>query len=172
MNGWLEAILLAAFVAGLMGGAHCAAMCAASSAPCPAACRWAMQAYSGVMRWLITAGGIFSYAVAGALAGALGQADSHCAAGRWRSRCSCSLPGDAVADGAVCGRRHAGRARSRSCRQRRVAPHSTLFRWFLPARFVPRALGWRGMGWLRSGMVYAVLLTAMATADARRRRCG
>lgn len=27
MTGWLEALLRAAFIAGLMGGAHCAAMC-------------------------------------------------------------------------------------------------------------------------------------------------
>jgi len=170
MNGWLEAILLAAFVAGLMGGAHCAAMCGGIvgivSTPRAASDRVIRQwryalAYNG--------GRIFSYAVAGALAGALGQGGLALRGGPLAQQVLLFIAGATLLMLALYmagvtpiarGLEAAG-----SIVWRRIQPYS---RWFLPADSVPRALGLGAVwGWLPCGMVYAVLLTAMATADVR-----
>jgi sulfite exporter TauE/SafE len=167
MNGWLEAMIVAAFAAGALGGVHCAAMCgglvgmACRASGDGAAPRWRYAlAYNG--------GRILSYAVAGAIAGALGQA-------------GLLVRGDALAQklflviaslalvvlalhlaGFASVTRAAEAAGSLVWRQ--VKPFSG---WFLPVNSAPRAFG-LGMvwGWLPCGMVYAALLPALATGNA------
>jgi len=169
MNGWLEAILLAAFVAGLMGGAHCAAMCGGIVG---AVCKPSTDGNAGG-QWrhalAYNGGRIVSYAVAGALAGALGQGGLALRGGPLAQQMLLFIAGAtlllmALYVGGVTpvarGLEAAG-----SVVWRRIQPYS---RWFLPVDSVPRALGLGAVwGWLPCGMVYAVLLTAMATADAR-----
>lgn len=169
MNGWLELVVSSAFLAGLMGGAHCAAMCGgivglvsrphAGSEHTKRQWRHAL-AYNG--------GRIFSYAVAGALAGALGQGGLWLRGGPLAQHVMMFFAGAmllllalyvAGVTPVVRGIEAAG-----AVVWRRVQPYS---RWFLPADTVPRALGLGAVwGWLPCGMVYALLLTAMATADA------
>lgn len=169
MNGWLELIVSAAFAAGLMGGVHCAAMCGGiasmSCAPRPnsgaAVFNWRFAlAYNG--------GRISSYAAAGALAGALGQAGLMLRGGVFMQQAMLFAAGVVLlimalviagATPLVRGLEAGG-----SLIWRRIQPYS---RWFLPVNSASRALGlgvvW---GWLPCGMVYAVLLTALTTADA------
>lgn len=170
MNGWLEAILLAAFAAGLMGGAHCAAMCGGIvGAVCgpradggTVAGQWRHAlAYNG--------GRIFSYAVAGALAGALGQGGLALRGGPLAQQTLLFMAGAVLLIMALylAGVTPIARGLEAvgSIAWRRIQPYS---RWFLPVDSVPRALGLGAVwGWLPCGMVYAVLLTAMATADVR-----
>jgi sulfite exporter TauE/SafE len=75
MTGWLETVVLAAFVAGLMGGLHCAAMC--GGIVCllngqPQGLRRAPSRLQSALAY--NAGRIMSYTFAGALAGSAGQA--------------------------------------------------------------------------------------------------
>ncbi|OGA45046.1 MAG: hypothetical protein A3G24_10620 [Betaproteobacteria bacterium RIFCSPLOWO2_12_FULL_62_13] len=169
MSGWLQLLVSSAFIVGLLGGAHCAAMCGGIVG---AVC--GRRGDSGGTRWryalAYNAGRIISYAVAGALVGSLGQA------GLW-------LRGGAVAQQAllaaagatlivlalyVAGVTPLMRAleTAGAVVWRRIQPYS---RCFLPVDSPLRALGlglvW---GWLPCGMVYAVLLTALATGDALR----
>ena len=170
MNGWLELVVTSAFIAGLMGGAHCAAMCGgivgivsrprAGSDRVPRQWRYAL-AYNG--------GRIFSYAVAGALAGALGQGGVALRGGPLAQHVMMFFAGATLLLLAlyVAGVTPVARGieAAGAVIWRRVQPYS---RWFLPADTVPRALGLGAVwGWLPCGMVYALLLTAMATADAR-----
>ena len=170
MNGWLELVVTSAFIAGLMGGAHCAAMCGgivgivsrphAGSEPIPRQWRYAL-AYNG--------GRIFSYAVAGFLAGALGQGGLWLRGGPLAQQVMLFFAGVTLLLLAlyVAGVTPVARGieAAGAVVWRRVQPYS---RWFLPADSVPRALGLGAIwGWLPCGMVYALLLTAMATADAR-----
>lgn len=159
--------MLAALMAGLLGGAHCAAMCGGivslTCAPGPAG-----AARSRFYPLAYNAGRVFSYVAAGALAGALGQAGM-------------ALRGDALAQhllmflmGAtllvvalnVAGVTPVTRGieAAGSFLWRRVQPVS---RHFLPVTTPLQALG-LGMlwGWLPCGMVYAVLLTALASGNA------
>lgn len=169
MNAWLEAILLAAFVAGLMGGAHCAAMCGGIVG---AVCRPRADDNAGG-QWrhalAYNGGRIFSYSVAGALAGALGQGGLALRGGPLAQQMLMFIAGATLLLMAlyVAGVTPVARGleAAGSVVWRRIQPYS---RWFLPADSVPRALGLGAVwGWLPCGMVYAVLLTAMATADAR-----
>jgi sulfite exporter TauE/SafE len=167
MNGWLELIVSSAFIAGLMGGAHCAAMCGGivgivSGQRAGGSGQWTHAlAYNG--------GRIFSYMVAGALAGSLGQGGLWLRGGPLAQQMLMLLAGAMLLLMAlyVAGVTPVTRGleAAGSVVWRRVQPYS---RSFLPANTVPRALGlgvvW---GWLPCGMVYAVLLTALATADAR-----
>lgn len=170
MNGWLELVVTSAFIAGLMGGAHCAAMCGgivgivsrphAGSERIPRQWRYAL-AYNG--------GRIFSYAVAGSLAGALGQGGLWLRGGPLAQQVMLFFAGVTLLLLAlyVTGVTPVARGieAAGAVVWRRVQPYS---RWFLPADSVPRALGLGAIwGWLPCGMVYALLLTAMATADAR-----
>lgn len=170
MNGWLELVVTSAFIAGLMGGAHCAAMCGgivgivsgprAGGEPVPRQWRYAL-AYNG--------GRIFSYAVAGALAGALGQGGLWLRGGPLAQHIMMFVAGAMLLLLAlyVAGVTPVARGieAAGAVVWRRVQPYS---RWFLPVDSVPRALGLGAVwGWLPCGMVYALLLTAMATADAR-----
>ncbi len=167
MAGWLELIVSSAFIAGLMGGAHCAAMCGGivgivSGQRSGGRGQWPHAlAYNG--------GRIFSYVSAGALVGALGQGGLALRGGPLAQQMLMLLAGAMLLLMALYIAGFTPIARgleaAGSVLWRRVQPWS---RSFLPADTVPRALGlgvvW---GWLPCGMVYAVLLTALATADAR-----
>ena len=164
--GWLETIALAAFTAGLIGGVHCAAMCGGISCllgrhgPDNAAPRRNfILAYN--------AGRVLSYAMAGVLAGAAGQAGmlmrgsmplqqvfmfaaalSLCLLALYLAGVT-PLVRSMEAAGAVL--------------WRHVQP---LAKRVLPVDSVTKALG-LGMvwGWLPCGMVYAVLLLALSSGD-------
>ena len=75
MIGWLETIVAAAFVAGLLNGVHCAAMCGGIIG---AACGPRRHARGSAAQWRLAlgynAGRITSYVAGGVLAGALGEA--------------------------------------------------------------------------------------------------
>lgn len=165
MDGLLQVLLTSAAVAGLLGGVHCAAMCGGIVA--------AVCGPGGGMPWRRTYaynfGRIASYTAAGAVVGALGQT-----ALAWR--------GDAIlrqtlmmGAGAtllllalfMAGWSPLVRIMEASGARlwRRLQPWT---RRFLPADTILRALG-LGMlwGWLPCGMVYAVLLTAASTGEAR-----
>jgi len=167
MTGWLAMLASAAFAAGLMGGLHCAAMCGPIAAGCATgfgrarAPRWRLAlAYNG--------GRIMSYTLAGALAGGLGQASLLVRGGVYAQSVMLTL---ASATLMLLALYMAGFARvSRGLEAagglvwRRVQPMS---RRFLPGDTLPRALALGAVwGWLPCGMVYAVLLTAVATAHA------
>jgi sulfite exporter TauE/SafE len=167
MNGWLEAILTAALLAGLMGGVHCAAMCGGIVG---AVC--GRRADAAAPRWryalAYNAGRVASYAFAGMLAGALGQTALALRGGVVAQQLMLAAAGGAMIilalymAGVTVVMRTVESAGS--VVWRRIQPHT---RWFLPVNSTPRAFGlgllW---GWLPCGMVYAVLLTALATGDA------
>ena len=70
MGGWLQAMLLTAFTAGLLGGVHCAAMCGGIvSLTCITDSDGGVQRRGFPLAY--NAGRIASYAVAGALVGLL-----------------------------------------------------------------------------------------------------
>lgn len=167
MDGWLQAMMLAAFGAGLLGGAHCAAMCGAivgmtcSPAGRPVGRRWTYAlAYN--------AGRIASYVLAGALAGALGQAGMALRGGALAQHLLMFLMGAtllvvalSIAGVAPVTR---GIESAGAFLWRRVQPFS---RHFLPVGTPLQALGLGTLwGWLPCGMVYAVLLTALASGNA------
>jgi sulfite exporter TauE/SafE len=164
MGGWLVYIASAAFAAGLLGGVHCAAMCG----PIVAACSNASSA-SGRARWSLAlaynGGRIISYATAGAIAGFFGQTGLALRVG------TLTLAMPIIASAAlivmalyVAGVPHVKRVLEGAggVIWRRLQPFS---RRFLPANTVPRAFGLGTIwGWLPCGMVYAVLMTAVAAA--------
>jgi sulfite exporter TauE/SafE len=167
VDGWLQAMLLTALVTGLLGGVHCAAMCggivgmtctpgASGGAP-----GWARNlAYHG--------GRIGSYVTAGALAGAVGEAGLTLRGGLLTPQILMLLMGVALLVTAlnVAGVRPVTRGveAAGALLWRQVQP---LSRRFLPVRSARQALGlglvW---GWLPCGMVYAVLLIALASGSA------
>jgi uncharacterized protein len=166
MDGWLQAMMFTAFGAGLLGGAHCAAMCGGivgltcSAAATPQQRRWRFAlAYN--------AGRISSYVLAGALAGALGQAGMALRGGMLAQHLLMFLMGATlivvalnVAGVAPVTR---GIEAAGGFLWRRVQPHS---RRFLPVNTPLQALGLGALwGWLPCGMVYAVLLTALASGN-------
>jgi uncharacterized protein len=168
MSGWLELMLSTAFVAGLMGSAHCAAMCGGiSSVIC--APRPGTVAVNWRFVLLYNTGRMASYAAAGALAGALGQTGLLLRGGALAQHAMVFFSGAVLVVLALCiagvtplmrGLEAAGGAA-----WRRIQPYS---RRFLPVDSAPRALGLGAVwGWLPCGMVYAVLLSALASADAR-----
>jgi hypothetical protein len=164
MSGWLSYLATAAFLAGLAGGVHCAAMCGPIAAMCSGAGRLApwrrALAYNG--------GRIASYAVAGALAGAFGHAGLALRGGHSAQTIMAVLAGTTML---VLALHLAGCApvtrrleAAGALLWRRLQPYA---KRFLPADTFPRALGLGALwGWLPCGMVYAVLVTAVATADA------
>ncbi|HSQ04969.1 MAG TPA: sulfite exporter TauE/SafE family protein [Burkholderiales bacterium] len=166
MNGWLELLMSAAFLAGLLGGAHCAAMCGGIVG---AVCRVAPGEKTPWARALAyNSGRIASYALAGAIAGSLGEAGLALRGGSTLQHAALLVTGAMllvlalyVWDIAPLVRRV---ERLGGVLWRHIQPYS---RHFLPADTAPRAFGlgllW---GWLPCGMVYAVLLTAAATGSA------
>jgi sulfite exporter TauE/SafE len=165
MDGYLQLLLTSAAVAGLLGGVHCAAMCGGIvSVACSAG--GSRLPWSRALAYNL--GRIASYALAGALAGAVGQA-----ALAWRGEVMLRQ-GLMLAAGAsllllalfLAGWSPLVRAieGAGGVLWRRVQPYT---RHVLPVTDLRRALGlgllW---GWLPCGMVYAVLLTASASGSA------
>lgn len=163
MDAYLHVILTSAAVAGLLGGVHCAAMCGGIVS---AVCAGSAARLPAGRALAYNLGRIASYAAAGAIVGGVGQA-----ALAWRGALMLRQ-GLMVAAGAsllllalfLAGWAPLVRAvdGAGGVLWRRVQPYT---RHVLPANTVPRAFGlgllW---GWLPCGMVYAVLLTAAATA--------
>ncbi len=162
-----ELALAAAFVGGLAGGVHCAGMCGGVvGALCYSSGR---QDTARPVRYLLAynAGRIASYACAGALAGAFGQAGLLTRAAPLLQPLMFALAslmlvvlGMYLAGVAsVMGRLEAAGARL----WRSIAPWT---RHLLPVTSLLRALGFGVMwGWLPCGMVYVVLLTALALGN-------
>jgi uncharacterized protein len=166
VDGWLQTMMLAALSAGLLGGAHCAAMCGGivSLTRAPAAGEGAgrtgfSMAYNG--------GRIASYIVAGALAGGLGQAGMALRGGALAQHVLMFMMGAAliVVSLNVAGFKPVMRGieAAGSVLWRQVQPFS---RHFLPVTTPWQALGLGALwGWLPCGMVYAVLLMALASGN-------
>jgi uncharacterized protein len=166
MMGWLETVVLAAFMAGLMGGLHCAAMC--GGIVCLLNGHRQGEG-SAIARWkypfAYNAGRIFSYTFAGVVAGSAGQAGLllrgsapvqqvfMLAAGLTLCLIALYLAGVSPM---MRGLESAG-----AVLWRQVEPFA---RQMLPVNSVSKALG-LGMvwGWLPCGMVYAALLLALST---------
>jgi sulfite exporter TauE/SafE len=156
---------LALFLVGLLGGTHCVGMCGgivgALSLGAPA--RWSMHlAYN--------AGRIFSYGLAGAIAGALGAA-SMAMDGQTPIRLFLYLLANLML--VALGFYLLGVTRALAFSERfgqnlwrHIQP---LTRRFLPARTVaqafPLGLLW---GWLPCGLVYSALATALTAGSAER----
>ncbi len=167
MSAWLQLVATTAFMVGLVGGAHCAAMCGGIITACTparlngASARWHLPlAYN--------AGRIASYTAAGALAGAIGQGALALRAGPAAQQVMLGLAGASMlllalyVSGVT--RIVRGMEAAGALAWRHLQPYS---RWFLPVDSLPRALGLGALwGWLPCGMVYGVLLTALATGDA------
>ncbi len=159
-----EIALGAAVVGGLAGGVHCAGMCGGIVHALCAAPGRLDSAPS--LRYLLAynTGRIASYAVAGVLAGALGQAGLLTRAEPLLQPLLFALASVMLVvlglyltgTTSVIGRLEAAGA----WLWRGIAPWS---RHVLPVTSLPRALGLGVLwGWLPCGMVYAVLLTALA----------
>jgi sulfite exporter TauE/SafE len=170
MTDYLELLLFAALTAGLMGGVHCGAMCGGIVG---AVCNLQAGGLSSLKRWryalAYNGGRILSYTIAGALAGTLGQGVLWLRGGPAVQQALMFGAGIMLfvialyVSGFTPVTRGIEAAGGRLWRH--VQPYS---RWFLPVDSMFRALGLGAVwGWLPCGMVYAVLLTAVATADSR-----
>lgn len=162
----IEFSLLAVLLVGLLGGVHCLGMCGSIvgifTAQVPSnQARWPFHlAYSG--------GRIASYAVAGALVGAIGQTgllmrDAVPVQHLLFALSSLMLVALGLYLAGVCG---AVRRLERvgAGLWRRLQPYTTRL---LPVNSLPRALGLGALwGWLPCGLVYSVLLTALASGSA------
>lgn len=167
MDGWLQTMLLTAFAAGLLGGAHCAAMCGGIVS---LTCAPAASGHSRRWRFALgyNLGRISSYVVAGALAGALGQTGMALRGGALAQHLLMFLMGVTLIVVAlnVAGVRPVTRGieAAGGFLWRRMQPVS---RHLLPVNSPLQALGLGALwGWLPCGMVYAVLLTALASGNA------
>ncbi len=166
MSGWMQAMLFTAFVAGLLGGAHCAAMCGSIVGM---TCRPRSAGESPRLRFLLAyhIGRIASYALAGALAGALGQG-AVLRGGTWTQQSLMFLMGATLIVVAL------NVAGVQPVAQGMEAVGSFLWRRVQPAarHFLPVVSPWQALGlgavwgWLPCGMVYAMLLTALASGNA------
>ncbi|MDD2686391.1 MAG: sulfite exporter TauE/SafE family protein [Gallionella sp.] len=161
-----EFSIIAVFMVGLLGGVHCLGMCGSIvgvfTAQLPqAAARWPFHlAYSG--------GRIASYTLAGVLVGAVGQAGllmrdavpvQHLLFAL--SSLMLVLLGLYLAGlwGAIKRIEQLGAGL-----WQRLQPYTTKL---LPVNTVPRALGLGALwGWLPCGLVYSVLITALASGNA------
>lgn len=159
-----ESGYLALFIVGLLGGTHCAGMCggivgALSLGGAPRLSL--LLAYN--------AGRIFSYAVAGLLAGLLGAATAGLA-GQWPVRLALYLLANLmlVALGFYLLGLTRALAFAEAWGQRLWRHLQPLTARFLPVRSVAQALP-LGMlwGWLPCGLVYSALLSAMTSASAQ-----
>jgi len=167
LDGWLQTMAFTAFTAGLLGGAHCAAMCGGivslTCAPGPDG-----KARGVVYPLAYNLGRVASYVAAGALAGALGQAGMALRGGALARHLLMFLMGATLIVVAlnVAGVRPVTRGIevAGGFLWRHVQPAS---RHFLPVTSPWQALGLGALwGWLPCGMVYAVLLTALASGNA------
>ena len=164
----VEFSLVAVFLVGLLSGVHCLGMCGSivgvftAQVPKDAA-RWPFHlAYSS--------GRITSYAMAGALVGAVGQAgllmrDAVPVQHLLFTLSSLMLVVLGLYLAGVWG---AVRQLERlgGGLWKHLQPYTTRL---LPVNTVPRALGLGGLwGWLPCGLVYSVLLTALASGNAMR----
>ncbi|VVC85284.1 sulfite exporter TauE/SafE family protein [Sideroxydans sp. CL21] len=164
----VEFSLVAVFLVGLLSGVHCLGMCGSivgvftAQVPKDAA-RWPFHlAYSS--------GRIMSYAMAGALVGAVGQAgllmrDAVPVQHLLFTLSSLMLVVLGLYLAGVWG---AVRQLERlgGGLWKRLQPYTTRL---LPVNTVPRALGLGALwGWLPCGLVYSVLLTALASGNAMR----
>lgn len=163
MSGWLGYIASAAFLAGIAGGVHCASMCG----PIVAACAGPRSGQGWRRVLAYNSGRILSYTVAGVLAGTFGSTALALRGGASAQTVMAALAGATMI---VLALNMAGYTPLRlrleaagSTIWRRLQPYS---RRLLPAETLPRVFG-LGMlwGWLPCGMVYAVLVTAAATAQ-------
>jgi sulfite exporter TauE/SafE len=167
VDGWLQTMAVTAFTAGLLGGAHCAAMCGGivslTCAPGPDG-----QPRGVAYTLAYNLGRVASYIAAGALAGALGQAGIALRGGAMARHLLMFLMGATLIVVAlnVAGVRPVTRGieAAGSFLWRQVQPVS---RHFLPVTTPWQALGLGALwGWLPCGMVYAVLLMALASGNA------
>ena len=164
MNGFLGVVMAAAFTSGLAGGVHCAGMCGGIvHALCATQDR---LPGARPMRYLLAynAGRIASYACAGMLAGVLGQAGLLTRAAPLLQPLLFALASlMLVALGLYLAGAMPMVARVEAAGAwlwRGIQPWS---RHVLPVTSLPRALGLGALwGWLPCGMVYAVLLSALA----------
>ena len=168
MIGWLEIIVLTAFTAGLLNGVHCAAMCGGIIG---AACGPRCGARAAPLRWRLAlgynGGRISSYVAGGMLAGALGQAGLALRGGAVAQQLAMAAAGVSLCLFALiiggCKPVERGLEAAGAMLWRHVQPWS---RRFLPAHNAMRAYGLGlAWGWLPCGMVYAMLLTALATGS-------
>lgn len=166
MNGWLQTMLLTALMAGLLGGAHCAAMCGGIvSLTCTPGAGGTSRRAGFPLAY--NAGRIASYVAAGGLAGLLGQAGMAIRGGALAQHMLMFLMGMALIVVAlnVAGVRPVMRGIevAGSLLWRRLQPYS---RRLLPVTSQLQALGLGVLwGWLPCGMVYAVLLMALASGN-------
>lgn len=164
MSGLLGAALIAAFTGGLAGGVHCAGMCGGIVHMLCAPGGRARGASSTGYLLAFNVGRVASYAGAGALAGALGQAGLLTRAAPLLQPLFFALASlMLVALGLYLAGALPLLARIEAAGAalwRVIQPWS---RHVLPVNSFPRALGLGALwGWLPCGMVYAVLLTALA----------
>jgi len=166
MNGWLHAMMITAFSAGLLGGAHCAAMCGGIVGM---SCR---ATPDGARRWTYlmayNAGRMSSYVFAGMLAGAVGQGGVQLRGGALAQHLTMFFMGITLLVVALnmAGVRPVTESieSAGSLLWRRLQP---LARRVLPVQSPFQALGLGALwGWLPCGMVYAMLLTALASGSA------
>ncbi len=164
----VEFSLIAVFLVGLLGGVHCLGMCGSIVGVFTA------QVPKDTARWpfhlAYSSGRIASYALAGALAGAVGQAgllmrDAVPVQHLLFTLSSLMLVVLGLYLAGVWG---AVRQLERlgGGLWQKLQPYTTRL---LPVNTVPRALGLGALwGWLPCGLVYSVLLTALASGSAAR----
>lgn len=164
----VEFSLIAVFLVGLLGGVHCLGMCGSIVGVFTA------QVPKDTARWpfhlAYSSGRIASYALAGALAGSVGQAgllmrDAVPVQHLLFTLSSLMLVVLGLYLAGVWG---AVRQLERlgAGLWQRLQPYTTRL---LPVNTVPRALGLGALwGWLPCGLVYSVLLTALASGSASR----
>lgn len=164
MNALLEVALAAAFVGGLAGGVHCAGMCGGIvRMMCAGSAQMSGAPALGYLA-AFNAGRVASYVCAGSLAGALGQAGLLTRAAPVLQPLMFALAslmlvtlGLYLAGAMPLMTRIEGAG---AWLWRGIQPWT---RRVLPVTSLPRALGLGVLwGWLPCGMVYAVLLTALA----------
>ena len=164
MSGWLGYLASVSFFAGLAGGVHCAAMCGPILAAC-AGSRKVSKRWSHALAY--NAGRIASYTLAGALAGMFGASALALRGGASAPPIVALLVGVSML---VLALHLAGVAPVTRMLEaagagvwRTLQPYSTRL---LPVHNLSRALALGAVwGWLPCAMVYAVLLSAVATAD-------
>jgi len=167
VDGWLQTMLLTAFMAGLLGGAHCAAMCGGIvGLTCSPAAGGQARQWRYALAYNL--GRIASYVVAGALAGLLGQGGMALRGGLLAQHLLMFLMGMALIVVALnvagVGPVTRGIEAAGGFLWRWIQPVS---RHFLPVTSPRQALGLGALwGWLPCGMVYAVLLMALASGNA------
>lgn len=166
MSGWLGYLAGAAFIAGLAGGVHCAAMCGPIAAMCAGSRAGRLGLWQRALAY--NGGRILSYTLAGTLAGALGQGGLALRGAGPAQVVLATLAGSTLLVLALhlAGWNPVTRRleAAGTLVWKRLGP---LMRHFLPADTFPRALGLGALwGWLPCGMVYAVLVTAVASASA------